>query len=200
MKSFVLNRKLEFREKLSALLAQGDNDDDLKLSSSFRVSVNCVIVTTPLDWANVARTWKSPSTPSLWRRFIMTHYIFHSHTMNSTSTPCQFQWCGNEKLNLLPFYCEQNLTHVPRPLLINTPYPIINTCLSSHLASDQHHLGFDTLSAGLTAPWCTNILSVNISAHLTQPTCQAMRTLQVKLPQNYADHHVFHMHREPYAT
>ena len=30
--------------------------------------------------------------------------------------------------------------------------PIINTCLSSHLANDQHHLGFATLSAGLTAP------------------------------------------------
>ena len=78
--------------------------------------------------------------------------------------------------------------------------PIIKTCLSSHLASDQHHLGFATLSAGLTAPWCTHILSVNISAPLTQPTCQAMWTLQVKLPPNYADHHAFHMHREPYAT
>ena len=119
MKSFVLTRKLEFREKLSSLSAQGDADDDLRLSSSLQVSVNCVIVTTPLDWANVARTWKSPSTPSLWRPFDMTHNIFHSYIMNST--PCQFQWCSNNKLNLLPFYCEPNLTHVPRLLLIISP-------------------------------------------------------------------------------
>ena len=55
MKSFVLTRKLEFSEKLSTQCAQGDVDDDLRLSS-LPVSVNCVIVTTPLDWANVART------------------------------------------------------------------------------------------------------------------------------------------------
>ena len=55
MKSFVLTRKLEFRENLSTLSAQGDVDDGLRLSS-LPVSANRVIVTTPLDWANVART------------------------------------------------------------------------------------------------------------------------------------------------
>ena len=42
-----------------------DNDDDGNGDGITIVGVHCVIVTTSRDWANVATTWESPSTPSI---------------------------------------------------------------------------------------------------------------------------------------
>ena len=107
------------------------------------------------------------------------------------STPCQFQWCGNNKSNQLPFYCEPNLTYVPRTLLINTPCQ--QSAPASHHTLPTINITLDSLhSVQASQPDGAHILTVNISAPLAQSTCQAMRTLKVKLPPNYADHHAFH--------
>ena len=58
--------------------------------------------------------------------------------------------------------------------------PIINTCLSSHRASDQHHLGFDTLSAGLTV----HISYPSISLHpLPSPRAKPCERYRSDCPQ-----------------
>ena len=57
-----------------------DNDDDGNGDGITIVGVHCVIVTTSRDWANVATTWESPSTPSI------SHFI---SSWPSSHHPCQ---------------------------------------------------------------------------------------------------------------